>query len=80
MCSEAYASQVPVLSVLPSSEAIGEFLRMTDSLTLLFLAGSAGADLFRLQAAGAASNRVGGDGRSSQASTKRGAVNKSLKR
>ena len=43
MCSEAYASQVPVLSVLPSSEGIGEFLRMTDSLTLLFLAGSAGS-------------------------------------
>ena len=43
MCSEAYASQVPVLSVLPSSEGIGEFLRMTDTLTFLFLAGSAGS-------------------------------------
>ncbi|PUZ54989.1 hypothetical protein GQ55_5G176200 [Panicum hallii var. hallii] len=39
-----------------------------------------GADLFRPQAAGGASNRFGGAGRSSQASTKRGAVNKSLKR
>ncbi|KAG2613319.1 hypothetical protein PVAP13_4KG342288 [Panicum virgatum] len=45
MCSEAYASQMPVQSVLPSSEAIGEFLRMTDSLTLLFLAGSGEARL-----------------------------------
>ncbi|TKW16514.1 hypothetical protein SEVIR_5G304200v4 [Setaria viridis] len=40
-----------------------------------------GADLFRPQAAGGASSRFGGAGRSSsQASTKRGAVNKSLKR
>ncbi|CAL4947668.1 unnamed protein product [Urochloa decumbens] len=39
-----------------------------------------GADLFRPQAAGGASNRSSGAGRNSQASTKRGAVNKSLKR
>ncbi|CAL4961646.1 unnamed protein product [Urochloa decumbens] len=39
-----------------------------------------GADLFRPQAAGGASNRPSGAGRSSQASTKRGVVNKSLKR
>ncbi|CAO1945143.1 unnamed protein product [Urochloa humidicola] len=39
-----------------------------------------GADLFRPQAAGGASSRFGHAGQSSQASTKRGAVNKSLKR
>ncbi|KAG2591306.1 senescence/dehydration-associated protein At4g35985, chloroplastic-like [Panicum virgatum] len=39
-----------------------------------------GADLFRPQAADGASSRFGGAGRSSQATTKRGAVNKSLKR
>ncbi|XP_062219998.1 senescence/dehydration-associated protein At4g35985, chloroplastic-like [Phragmites australis] len=39
-----------------------------------------GADLFRPQAAGDVSNRFGGADRSSQASTKRGGVNKSLKR
>ncbi|CAO2194549.1 unnamed protein product [Urochloa humidicola] len=39
-----------------------------------------GADLFRPQAAGGASSRFGRAGQTSQASTKRGAVNNSLKR
>ncbi|CAO1945817.1 unnamed protein product [Urochloa humidicola] len=39
-----------------------------------------GADLFRPQAAGGASSRFGRAGQSSQATTNRGAVNKSLKR
>jgi hypothetical protein len=42
MCSEAYASQVPVQPLLARSEVIGESLRM-GVMTLVFLAGSAGS-------------------------------------